>query len=192
MTLAGSLEALCVASDSLADAFAAARLTICEDQPHAGSTLAVDELAETLIELDGETTQLRDHIHTVVLGPAQPTRKQALELISLAQSALNDISDAIASWVGSRERRVELERVARRGGAQWTGWWTAALRGLAECEPPLRGLRNALFACWRELASGDSPMPVATRPGAMATHGDLSAHVVLHTVVEEPAGGPQK
>jgi hypothetical protein len=139
-----------------------------------------------------------------VLGPPAPTRKQAVELISLAQRALNEISDGVAARVASSERTAELERLARRGGAQWTGWWAAAARGLTECDAPLRDLRDALFACWRELAESHgswpldegqcgrrSSLPAADSAAVVAAHGELSGRVALRTVAEEPGGGPE-
>jgi hypothetical protein len=203
MTLAGTLEALCVAADALADAFSAARVTVCEDQPPGVPSHVVDKLAEAMIELEGDTTALRDHIRSVVLGSTPPTREQALALISLAQRTLHDISDGVASRVGSAER-AEIVGVVRRSGGQWPGWWVATVRGLAECDPSLRDLRDALFACWRELAelntrrplddvdSGRrSRLPAADSAVVVAAHGQLSGRVALRTVAEEPGGGPE-
>jgi hypothetical protein len=206
MTLAASLERLVVAGDGVADALCAARVTACEDQPAGASTLAVDELAEAMVELAGEAQALRDRIRAVVLGPTQPSVAEASNLVSLAGRAWGDIVDALASRVVSCERRSELDRAARRGGAQWRGWWAATARGLRECEPPLRELRDAVFACWRELAEvgsrrieegpadparsgGDSPARV---PIGVTAHGDLTGRVVFRTLADESGGGRER
>jgi hypothetical protein len=203
MTLAGALEGLCVASNALSGALSAARTSVCEDRPEGVSPLAVDELADAMIELDGEAEALRRQIDAVVLGPAAPSRQQALQLVSVSQCALNDIADGVASRVAACDKLAEVERVARRRGAPWGAWWGAATRGVAECEPALRDLRDSLLACWRELAETAGPtirggsealgFAVAAGEASLADAGGASqsAHFTLPDHAEGTRGGQE-
>lgn len=207
MTLPLVLDRLRVSSDALAAAFSAARTTVCEDQPPGPATLPVDRIAEAMVELAGEAETLRDRIRAVVLGPRAPSRSEAQRLVVVAQGALNDIADGLAMRVAAPERRAELARAARCGGAGWRVWWTTTVRGLTECEPALRDVRDSLFACWQELAEIDrAHSQVSSDVGAMhsgvasangtavgvAGHCDVSGRVVLSTLAEEPGGGRER
>ena len=176
MSLPASLERLVEATDSLAEALAAARMTVCEDQPLGTATLAVDELAETIVELSGEAGTLRTVVRRTVLGPVPPSGEAALALVSLAQQALNDIVDCMAARVTACERQAEVHRAAVRGGPRWRAWWAASAHGLTECDRPLHVVRDALIGCWYELAAGEG----------------RSVHVTPTTPIEEPGGGPDR
>jgi len=195
MTVAGSLERLCSASDALADVFCAVRVTACEDQPLDGATLAVDEFAEAMVELSGAAQALQDRVRSVLLAPKAPSRADAVRLVSLAQSVSNEIADGLAARVASVERRAELERAVRRGGAQWRAWWAATAHGLTECEPALREVRDALCACWRELAeaydcssSDDAISPAAGVSAPVVRETKLSGRVAVRGSGEQSGG----
>ena len=151
MTLAVALDCLSVSTDTLADVLGAVRVTVCEDLPEGTSTLAVDELAEAMVELAGEAETLRDRVRVLAGSSAEPSRRNGQQLVALAQGTLNDIADGLAERVLACERVAELDRATRRGGGPWRSWWSATIHGLAECEPAVRQVRDELFVCWREL-----------------------------------------
>lgn len=198
MTMRASLDRLSVASDRLADVFSAARLTVCEDRPDGNSTLAVDELAEAILEFAGEAQELRNRVRAALIGGTDVSRGDCVRLVSMAQGTLDDIADGVASRIASCERRAEVDRAARRGGAPWRAWWMATARGLSDCDPAVRGLRDAVVDCWKELAEGDgwrvrraheSDRAIArtTRgPVEVTAHGDVSGRIVLRSVGDEP------
>jgi hypothetical protein len=156
MTLDDALEQLGVGADTLADVLSAVRVTVSEDLPDDTAPLAVDELADALVELAGEADRLRDHVRRLADGSAEPSRSDAQRLVVLAQRVLNDIADGLAERVLACERLAELERTTWRRGAPWRSWWSATVHGLADCEPAVRQVRDELFVCWRELVE-DSP-----------------------------------
>lgn len=198
MTLQASLDRLSAASDRLADVFSAARLTVCEDRPDGTSTLAVEELAEAVVEFEGEAQELRKRVRASLLEAADVSHADGLRLVSMAQGTLDDIADGVASRIACCERRAEVNRVARRGGAPWRAWWMATARGLNDCDRAMRELRDALVDCWKELAEGDgwrvrrthgSDMAVAREarvPLELTAHGDVSGRIVFRSVGHEP------
>jgi len=155
MTLGDALDQLVVGTGSLADVLAAVRVTVCEDAPEETSTLAVDELADALVELAGEAELLRNRVRSLVGGPGKPSQSDVQRVVVFAQGKLNRIADELSERVVAGERWRELERTTHRGGASWRAWWSATARGLAECEPAVRAVRDELFDCWRELT--DNP-----------------------------------
>ena len=166
MTLADALRQLRVATDTLADVLSAVRVTVSEDHPDDASTLAIDELAEAMVELAGEAETLRDRVRAVHDEAAEPSRRDTQRIVTLAQGTLNDIADGLAERVLARERLDEVERAASRGGLPWRSWWSATAHGLAECEPAVREVRDELFVCWRELLE-DSPANGRAATGAL-------------------------
>lgn len=198
MTLAGSLEALCVAADALDDAFGVVVVTVSEDQPPRGGVHVFDRLAETMLGLGADARALRDGVRSVVLGPAAPSRREAAELLASAQALLNRLSDDLETNVTSCEQQSAFERAIRRGGREWGAWWRVTACGVDECTARLRDLRDALFTCWREMASGDgfrpavsAPTNATSRDGAtvVAARGEVSGRIVLQTLDEELRGG---
>lgn len=151
MTLGDALDQLCVGTERLLDVLSAVRVTVCEDLPDDTPAFAVDELADAIVELAGESEALRDRVRQIAGGSGTPLRHDVQQLVALAQGTLNDIADGLAQRVLACERLTELERTTRRGGAAWRSWWSATSRGLADCEPAVRELRDDLFICWREL-----------------------------------------
>jgi hypothetical protein len=198
MTLQASLDRLSAASDRLADVFSAARLTVCEDRPDGMSTLAIEELAEAVVEFAAEAQELRKRVRASLLGAADVSRADYLRLVSMAQATLDDIADGVACRIAACERREEVNRAARRGGAPWRAWWAATTQGLSDCDPAVRDLRDALIECWKELAEGDgwhvrrtpgSDLAVnrkARVPLVVTGHGDVSGRIVLRSVGDEP------
>jgi hypothetical protein len=162
MTLGDALDRLSVGTDTLADVLAAVRVTVSEDLPEGASTLAVDELADAMIELAGEAETLRDRVRLLAGSSAEPSRRDGQQLVALAQGTLNDIADGLAERVLACERLAELDRATRRGGVAWRSWWSATARGLADCEPAVRVVRNELFTCWRELTEHASAIGLPT------------------------------
>jgi hypothetical protein len=152
MTLADAIEQLSIGTNRLADVLSAVRATVSEDVPDETSTFAVEDLGDTLIELAGEATTLRDRVRLHAERSAHSSRSDTLRLVALAQGALNDIADGLADRVLACDQLAEFERVARRRDDRWRSWWSVTERGLAECEPAVRQVRDELFVCWRELA----------------------------------------
>jgi hypothetical protein len=151
MTLAAALEQLSFGTNRLAHVLSAVRATVSEDLPDDTTTLAVDDLGNTLVELAGEAEKLRDRVRFVAERSAEASRSDARRLVALAQGALNDIADGLADRVLACDQLAEFERVARRRDDRWRSWWSVAARGLAECEPAVRQVRDELLVCWREL-----------------------------------------
>lgn len=198
MTLQASLDRLSATSDRLADVFSATRLTVSEDRPDGISTLAVEELADAVVEFAGEAEALRKRVRASLSGSADVSHADCLRLVSIAQETLDDISDGVACRIASCERRAEVNRAARRGGAAWRAWWAATARGLSDCDPAVRDLRDALVDCWKELAEGGGSRarvahlpdmavaPNARVPLEVTAHGDVSGRIVLRSVGDEP------
>jgi hypothetical protein len=159
MTLGDAFAGLRAATRNLADVLCAVRVTVCEDRPDGTATLSVDELTDAIVELAGEAEALRDRVRTH--GCAELSGPEAESLVSLAQSTINNIADGLSERVLACDRLAEVERSARRAGSAWHSWWAATERGLIECEPAVRDVRDKLFACWRELIARPSP-PVGT------------------------------
>jgi hypothetical protein len=151
MTLTAALEQLSFGTQQLAHVLSAVRATVSEDLPDDTTTLAVDDLGNTLVELTGEAETLRDRVRGLVDRSAEPSRFDAMRLVALAQGALNDIADGLTDHVLACDQLAEFERAARRRDERWRSWWSVAGLGLAECEPAVRQVRDELFACWREL-----------------------------------------
>jgi hypothetical protein len=152
MTLDAALEQLGLGTSRLADVLSAVGATVSEDLPEKEtSTLAVDDLGDTLVELAGEAMTLRDRVRLLAGRSAEASRSDALRVVALAQGALNDIADGLADRVLACDQLAEFERVARLRDDRWRSWWSVAERGLAECEPAVRQVRDELFVCWREL-----------------------------------------
>jgi hypothetical protein len=162
MTLGDALERVRAGADGLVDALSAVRVTVCEDLPGGTPALAVDELVDAIVELAGEAEALRDRVRQLSGSPGRPARREVEQLVAMTQGTLNDITDGLADRVLACERLTELERTTRRGGASWRSWWLATSRGLADCGPAVRRLRDELFTCWRELIEN------ATATGRMA------------------------
>ncbi len=150
MTLTAALEELSFGTQQLADVLSAVRSTVSEDLPDDTTTLALDDLGNTLVELAGEAETLRDRVRGLV-DRAEPPRADATRLVTLAQGALNDIADGLTDHVLAHDQLAEFERAARRRDERWRSWWSVAGLGLGECEPAVRQVRDELFACWREL-----------------------------------------
>jgi hypothetical protein len=169
MTLDAALEQLNVGTSRLADVLSAVRATVSEDLPDdETSTLALDDLGNTLVELAGEATTLRDRVRSLAERPPESPRSDTFRLVSLAQGALNDIADGLTDRVLACDQLEEFERVARRRDGQWRSWWSVVERGLAECEPAVRQVRDELFVCWRELV-GTSPATARASISALDT-----------------------
>jgi hypothetical protein len=162
MTLAAALEQVSVGTSRLADVLSAVRATVSEDLPDDTSTFAIEDLSDTLVELAGQATTLRDRVRFMAEHSAKSSRTDAVRLVALAQGVLNEISDGLADRVLACDQLAEFERVARRRDDRWRSWWSVAERGLADCEPAVRQVRDELFVCWRELAeTSPATAPVA-------------------------------
>jgi hypothetical protein len=154
MTLGDALERLRVGTGALADVLAAVRVTVSEDLPDGTPTLAVDELTDAMVELAGEAEMLRDRVLAASCGRSSWPEVQ--QVVALAQGTLNDIADGLAERVLSCEWLSELDCTTLPRGVAWRSWWSATSRGLADCEPAVRELRDELFICWRELTENAS------------------------------------
>lgn len=165
MTLAAAMEQLSFGTDRLAHVLSAVRATVSQDLPDDTTTLALDDLGDTLVELAGEAETLRDRVRFLAERSPEPSRSDAERVVALAQGALNDIADRLTDRVLACNQLAEFERAARLRDDRWRSWWSVVEHGLTECEPAVRQVRDELFVCWRELVE-TSP---ATARAAIST-----------------------
>lgn len=150
MSTVRSFEALEGGATRLADALGALQVTVVEDAPHWGRTMAVDELGDAVTELCSEGQRLSGCVGQLEANAT--VREDAREILAQAQSALNAIADGLEDRARADHVRAELDRLGLRSGGEWRAWVSASLHGIAECTPALRDTRDALNACWQELA----------------------------------------
>lgn len=153
MTAQATMLQLEQAATALSGTLDAAKVTICEDAPTRGRTIVVDELGEAMIELSSDAAHLLAQARPVTEAGTGASREQIWLVVAEMQAEFDAISDCIAHRVTAYRVLSEIERFSRRGGLEWRAWWATSEQAIADCESSARTVRDALHACWYELAA---------------------------------------
>ena len=151
MTLQDAFGDFWRSAHTLRESLTLLRLTVCEDAPHRGRTMVVDELCAAAIDSSGRIEEVLEAITRVrPAGEEVPDPTAVAAALSACTGPL-DAASVTLHDASRFDRLVDVERLAGSGGA-WTAWAASTTNGLEEAGFALRRLERAHRACWRELA----------------------------------------
>lgn len=139
------------------EALLALRLTVVEDRPEDGGTIAAERLAD---ELEAACAEMQAAVEAVDRLRDSPSN--AIETLADAHRHLQTAANLYWLAFGPPRRQRELHRVARTGGEQWAAWTRALWSAAENVTAALGGALEALPDAWLTVACSTPAVHVHT------------------------------
>jgi hypothetical protein len=121
-------------------------MIVVEDRPRSSDLAMVDDLTETVTELQGAVAEASEAISGV------PDPRNLPETLPPVADALQAAQLRYWRDLRSYECIAELRRAARGRGSEWASWHRSVEASAQRCEQPLARAASALSAGWQEIA----------------------------------------
>ena len=139
-------------------------ITVVEDKPPRHDAVIVDTFEYAVCDLRGwvkEARRAADEAERAVDHPVDI--ESARRALTHSQEQFGRVEHGFAANLVSYERLKDLTSFGAERGGEWFSWATTVKQGIEQCRPPVEEARQALAACWQEIAERVGMTSVSVR-----------------------------
>jgi hypothetical protein len=145
MSMTTALDELRTANTALQQTIAELMMTALEDRPRGSEIAAVDDLVETISELQASAAQAGAELELIIDSRELPAAMPRVGA-AIADCALRYWRDLRAHGAVS-----QLRATARGRGTEWATWQRSLEDSELRCEAPLLRSAQSVQLAWREI-----------------------------------------
>jgi hypothetical protein len=140
------------------------RMTVVEDPPRHRSAAIVESYEYAVEDLLGWVNEaLEAAMEAEVSVGEQVDLGAARWSLAVCQDTFHRIERVFSTNLVSYEKMKDLSSFGNERRGEWSAWTATVKLGIDHCREPLDDSRNALAACWQELAERAGGTTVSVR-----------------------------
>jgi hypothetical protein len=136
----------------LQEALTSLGVTIDEDKPRHNDVALASLMSDAVLAASGFLDEARQAAaETLAAVSDNHGFDRARRALVRCQERFHRFAEQFASQLGSCARSDDLTSIAAERGKSWAKWVKVVKEALEQCRALIDEVREALFACWREL-----------------------------------------